>query len=126
MRIGRKWSLTFCFLWRWCTLFIKKFFMLFKCCHVKFITVPCGWTKTLWQSTEWKWKTALHTINWLSINGIAYLHCKFFAYKNYRFCLCSKSSLRSSVFLNKFYYRFIWRNLEYLNSCFLKTTESYL
>ena len=33
-------------------------------------------------------------------------HCKCFAYGNYRFCLCSKSSLRSSVFLNKFYYRF--------------------
>ena len=34
------------------------------------------------------------------------LHCKYFAYRNYRSCLCSKSSLRSSVFLNKLYHRF--------------------
>ena len=33
------------------------------------------------------------------------VHCKCFAYRNYRFCLCSKSRLRSSVFLNKFCYR---------------------
>ena len=44
-----------------------------------------------------------------------YLHCKCFAYGNYRFCLCSKSSLSLSVFFLKEYTAdFILKKLEYL------------
>ena len=57
---------------------------------------------------RWWWLQALWNVNLCLCVAVwqRCLHCKCFAYGNYRFCLCSKSSLSLSVFFKRIYCRF--------------------